>query len=117
MVSVIGQGNWIPAWSGLPGGVMLQQVKWKLTRPFYSIVGRDPPTRPQDDVAPRPRPTIRFLGQDWGRFELIRWVALCILPTLVVIFVSMTSEQTQMKFWSIIVLLLIGFCGFLPVVL
>jgi cytochrome bd-type quinol oxidase subunit 2 len=100
---------------------MFQQIKWKLTRSLYSIIGRDPPTRPQAEVAPRPRPTIHFLGDDWGRAELIKWVALCTLPTLAIIFcfwfLSRTSEQTQMKFWSIVVLLIVIFVSLMVVVL
>jgi hypothetical protein len=69
MVSVIGQSD-------------RMRIKWKLTRSLYSIIGRDPPTRPQAEATPRLRPTIHFLGADWERAELIKLVALSTLPTL-----------------------------------
>jgi hypothetical protein len=105
----------------LPGGAMLQQVKWKLTRSLYNIIGRAPPTRPQAEAAPRPRPTIHFLGEDWGRAELIKTVALWTLPTLAVIFgiwfVDRVSKHMQMKVVSIFVLLIASFLFLIVVVL
>jgi hypothetical protein len=98
--------------AGLPGGAMLQQVKWKLTRSLYGIVGRDPPARMQAEAAPRPKRTVRFLGEDVERAELIK-LALRALLALAVIFgiwfLSTTSEQTQLKAGSIVVLLITSF--------
>jgi hypothetical protein len=109
LVPVTGKGDRIPEWWGCQGGAMLQQAKWKLTRSLYSIIGRIPPARPQAEAAPRPRRTVRFLGEDWGRAKLIGWVALTTGPWLAVgfgwWFFSRSSEQTQLKAVSIFVLL------------
>jgi hypothetical protein len=89
---------------------MFQQVKWRLSRSLYKVSGRAPPARPQAEAAPRPKRTIHFLGEDWGRAKFIKWVALCTLPTLAILFggwfLSKSSEQTQLKAASIFVLLI-----------
>jgi hypothetical protein len=91
---------------------MLQQAKWKLTRSLYNIIGRVPPARPQTEAAPRPRRTVRFLGGDWGRAQLIGWVAATTLPWLAFgfgwWFFSRSSEHTQLKAISIFVLLVVS---------
>jgi len=75
--------------------------------------GRAPPARPQAEAVPRPKRTIHFLGSDWGRAEFIKWVALCTLPTLAILFgswfLSRSSEQTQLKAVSIFLLLVASF--------
>ena len=77
--------------------------------------GRAPPARPQAEAVPRPKRTIHFLGSDWGRAEFIKWVALCTLPTLAILFgswfLSRSSEQTQLKAVSIFLLLVASFAS------